>query len=635
MALNFPSNPSENDIYQFGLLTYIFKNGKWVSQSRGASQLPWYSNMEQARAFWKRLAAEAGLNLVDGSFEEGAEITSSSDVVWWQAGSAIYGWHLDEAKTVAAGSTPETTGGIGAGAWVDRTQDTLRSDLSGGGSLGSEYKTIIVDLPPFNGDLKAAYDAIPSTGNTVLMLGRRSYNFIGKMSFANKNTKPNIAFIGAGVPKYDPTTERLIDGSGTVIQGSIFNATSIAVFNLGIDRGEWVRANLAGGAYDDAFVNHTFGGETTSEKIRYGDLIALESRVVAGVPGSLTHCILNEIGAGVIQTGTVEVIDGYHGHVVKCQRFTGDTTICRYQDGTGVIIKADANAFCDRVQFKKIVIQGDNTRNSAGVYYEAQGGKVLSQVLIDELIGIDCRFLIKQAEATTDFITDLHIGKVVGSAVNGTGAQQAVVIGGKVVNCTIGTHALNACTNGGLKVSVGAVNVDIGSGFSKGATAGDGYVFEASTQHGPLEAIDNSGYGVRNTSNPLLNPIIIHNFKNASGGTLTPPTVPFTLSNSWLNSYGDFKVRRNGSLVTVNGQINDGNKGGAGWLYTEVAVLNECRPDSTQYIAVNGITTTGESKPLIAKLLPSGSLQVYGLNGHNIIIIDFCGMYVTTNNQFA
>lgn len=129
MALNFPSNPSENDIYQFGLLTYIFKNGKWVSQSRGASQLPWYSNMEQARALWKRLAAEAGLNLVDGSFEEGAVLTGSDDVIWWQAGAAIYGWHLDENKVVPADSTPASTGGIGAGAWVDRTGVTLRGEL--------------------------------------------------------------------------------------------------------------------------------------------------------------------------------------------------------------------------------------------------------------------------------------------------------------------------------------------------------------------------------------------------------------------------------------------------------------------------------------------------------------------------
>lgn len=126
MALNFPSNPSENDVYQFGLLTYIFKNGKWVSQSRGASQLPWYSNMEQARALWKRLAAEAGLNLVDGSFEEGAVLTGSDDVIWWQAGAAIYGWHLDAAKTVAAGSTPTNIGTD----WVDRTDVVLRNELN-------------------------------------------------------------------------------------------------------------------------------------------------------------------------------------------------------------------------------------------------------------------------------------------------------------------------------------------------------------------------------------------------------------------------------------------------------------------------------------------------------------------------
>lgn len=126
MALNFPSNPSENDIYQFGLLTYIFKNGKWVSQSRGASQLPWYSNMEQARALWKRLAAEAGLNLVDGSFEEGAVLTGSDDVIWWQAGAAIYGWHLDESKTIAAGSTPTNIGTD----WIDKSESALRNDIN-------------------------------------------------------------------------------------------------------------------------------------------------------------------------------------------------------------------------------------------------------------------------------------------------------------------------------------------------------------------------------------------------------------------------------------------------------------------------------------------------------------------------
>ena len=172
MALNFPSNPSENDIYQFGLLTYIFKNGKWVSQSRGASQLPWYSNMEQARALWKRLAAEAGLNLVDGSFEEGAEVISSSDVVWWQAGSAIYSWHLDENKVVPAGSTPVTYGGISPTAWVDRTDVTLRDELAkstGATKVGtSDGRTVEQRLAALPNEVETALrdELAKSTGAT-------------------------------------------------------------------------------------------------------------------------------------------------------------------------------------------------------------------------------------------------------------------------------------------------------------------------------------------------------------------------------------------------------------------------------------------------------------------------------------
>lgn len=169
MALNFPSNPSENDIYQFGLLTYVFKKGKWVSQSRGASQLPWYSNMDQARAFWKRLAAEAGLNLVNGSFEEGAEILSSSDVVWWQAGAAIYGWHLDEAKTVPAGSSPATSGGIGADAWVDRTNETLRSEL--GNISGLHDLSVSVVIGDGVTDNRSAIAAANAIGRPIKFIG--------------------------------------------------------------------------------------------------------------------------------------------------------------------------------------------------------------------------------------------------------------------------------------------------------------------------------------------------------------------------------------------------------------------------------------------------------------------------------
>lgn len=78
----------------------------------------------------KRLAAEAGYNLVDGSFEEGATVSLKTQVVWQQATGKIFGWFQDAVKTVVAGSTPVTSGGVGVGAWVDRSEDGLRSDLN-------------------------------------------------------------------------------------------------------------------------------------------------------------------------------------------------------------------------------------------------------------------------------------------------------------------------------------------------------------------------------------------------------------------------------------------------------------------------------------------------------------------------
>ena len=80
----------------------------------------------------RRLAAEAGFNLVDGSFEEGATLEAPTDVVWWKASGKYYQWAGAFPKVVAAGATPATSGGIGAGAWVDRTDVTLRGGLLSG-----------------------------------------------------------------------------------------------------------------------------------------------------------------------------------------------------------------------------------------------------------------------------------------------------------------------------------------------------------------------------------------------------------------------------------------------------------------------------------------------------------------------
>lgn len=78
----------------------------------------------------KKSCAEAGLTLVDGSFEEGATVNLKTEVVWQQATGKIFAWFQDAVKVVSAGSTPATSGGVGAGAWVDRSDVTLRSEIN-------------------------------------------------------------------------------------------------------------------------------------------------------------------------------------------------------------------------------------------------------------------------------------------------------------------------------------------------------------------------------------------------------------------------------------------------------------------------------------------------------------------------
>lgn len=89
----------------------------------------WNATNNSVYEIQKRLATEAGLNMV-GSFLLGATVTTTDDVVFYETDGKYYGWGGSLPKVVSAGSTPATSGGVGIGAWVDRTDVTLRSDLN-------------------------------------------------------------------------------------------------------------------------------------------------------------------------------------------------------------------------------------------------------------------------------------------------------------------------------------------------------------------------------------------------------------------------------------------------------------------------------------------------------------------------
>ena len=69
-----------------------------------------------------------------GSFTTGATLSDMRQVLVWEVSQGgdghEYSWAGTFPKVVAAGATPATSGGIGAGAWVDRTDVVLRDQLA-------------------------------------------------------------------------------------------------------------------------------------------------------------------------------------------------------------------------------------------------------------------------------------------------------------------------------------------------------------------------------------------------------------------------------------------------------------------------------------------------------------------------
>lgn len=64
------------------------------------------------------------------SFEDGATLTLPNQVLRYESTGEYYRWDGDFPKTVAASSTPATTGGVGIGAWVSVGDASLRTQLA-------------------------------------------------------------------------------------------------------------------------------------------------------------------------------------------------------------------------------------------------------------------------------------------------------------------------------------------------------------------------------------------------------------------------------------------------------------------------------------------------------------------------
>lgn len=70
----------------------------------------------------RRTYADAGYNLVEGSFGRGGTVTTATDVLLNEVDGKAYSWGGTLPKTVPLNSTPETTGGVGVNSWSDMSE---------------------------------------------------------------------------------------------------------------------------------------------------------------------------------------------------------------------------------------------------------------------------------------------------------------------------------------------------------------------------------------------------------------------------------------------------------------------------------------------------------------------------------
>ncbi|MGQ3902952.1 tail fiber/spike domain-containing protein [Mixta calida] len=84
------------------------------------------------------------------SFEDGATLTDPNQALLWESNGEYYKWTGNLPKTVPAGSTPDSTGGIGPGAWLSIGDSLLRSMLAsstGAQLIGTNHRgTLQQDL---------------------------------------------------------------------------------------------------------------------------------------------------------------------------------------------------------------------------------------------------------------------------------------------------------------------------------------------------------------------------------------------------------------------------------------------------------------------------------------------------------
>lgn len=561
------------------------------------------------------------------SFEDGSTLSLANECLRWKSNGEYYRWDGTLPKVVPPASTPDSTGGIGQGKWVSVGDASLRSNLAEPdgyqliGGLAEHYslpvKFVVVDNAPYNGDLKSALTA--ATPGSVFWLGKKTHNITGLYG-VNRNTIENITIVGSGMPQLSSDKTRFIDGTGTIIQGSIKNqARGFKIFNLGIDCGNYVSQNVYPmETYEDALQIY---GAGANANIEIRNIKTLNAVGVASKPG--THSILLEQLSGVMM-GYVECIGGFHGLTIKCRNLQGGRAHCYGQYGDAFIIKSDSGGACADVYMDRITVGlYDNTGwpdVTMGGIYDAHDSVTIDNVEIGSLIIQNASWGLIPSGENTGFITNLRINSY--SAFNVYGNYYSLTIDNKCVGVSIGDHQCSN-TSGGIRIDSGSVNVTLGNGYSKTSTK-SGYALGGnSLLHGTLMANENGEYGVDYLGGIGLDASLIRGFINGFG---LISELPSAKDGSPLNGWADtgaFDMTITGKTVSITGSLTRGTAA------TAYKALSICQPRKRVTIPAFGTNASSTRVPVECYMETDGSLNVVGFASIPVGgTIDFNGEYL-------
>ena len=108
------------------------------------------------RRSFQQIIMDMGFEPLSGSFQSGATLTQRNQVLQDTSTGVFYSWNGELPKVVVAGATPATSGGIGAGAWVDRTDLTYRQEAD----KKFKYSVKLSDFTTLQDAVAAAVDGL-------------------------------------------------------------------------------------------------------------------------------------------------------------------------------------------------------------------------------------------------------------------------------------------------------------------------------------------------------------------------------------------------------------------------------------------------------------------------------------------